>query len=272
MSIVFFWSYGSPLSRSLKNIVDSIPRIRQVCVDSPEIRQALLNSSNIRITVVPCILEVREGQIFQYDGSRAQQFLYMLSPQASVQPTTPLMPSPTPQFRPPIPPQAPPQMQQFPTTMPMQYPQPPMAYPQPPQPQYPQQAQYPQMMQPPQQAQYPQLQPQFPQMQQPGGHIAGTDVSVDTVKPLGFSMAPKTDGSSDPGSQQVTQMSQVQGQMPQQQDPQYYQQTVAQQAQAAAMHYAQQLSPKEEQSKKIIELALAEAARIEQELKQPPRM
>jgi hypothetical protein len=77
---VVLYSQNSQKSKELLSMLSSrnysLQNITPVCIDDPKIRERVLSSRNIRITVVPTVLILYfDGGVEQYDGSMAFSFL-----------------------------------------------------------------------------------------------------------------------------------------------------------------------------------------------------
>ena len=78
MSAVLLWSQYSRTCMSLLNHVKNISNLKTICIDSPDIRQQILNSEKVKIKSVPCVLDFQDGKLLQYEGDQAVQWLNLL--------------------------------------------------------------------------------------------------------------------------------------------------------------------------------------------------
>lgn len=75
-SVILFYSKYSSSCKRLMTIIDNsdglFNEIKKVCIDSQIIRNKLINSDNIKIEELPCILNIHEeGIVEKYDGPSA---------------------------------------------------------------------------------------------------------------------------------------------------------------------------------------------------------
>ena len=102
-SVVYLWSQYSPISVSYLSFIHA-KRGRSLCVDHPTIRE-IIKGGNIKVNEIPCILVSSGGQISQYEGNTAVQWIEAIKSQEA----RPLPP----QNIPPPPPQQEPQLPQL---------------------------------------------------------------------------------------------------------------------------------------------------------------
>lgn len=82
-SVVYLWSQYYPTSVNYIEFVTQ-KKGRSLCIDHPLIREKILNG-NIKINEIPCILVSSNGQISQYEGIKAIQWLESIKQQDQIQ-------------------------------------------------------------------------------------------------------------------------------------------------------------------------------------------
>jgi len=66
---LYLYSKYSNKCQEVLNVIRDVEYIEKVCVDSPQMREFILNANNIRVTVVPCVLVIyASGDIEKYDN------------------------------------------------------------------------------------------------------------------------------------------------------------------------------------------------------------
>lgn len=109
--IFYLFSRYSSLSIELIGDVKKIPDVYPLCIDTPKVRKAVLGSTKIKISYVPAILEITDGNATLYEGIKAKEWIFdilsqlqQMSQQAS-HPASHQMRPPPPHMRGPPPPQ-----------------------------------------------------------------------------------------------------------------------------------------------------------------------